>query len=145
MKIELKPATAKSPGEGEPCNPPCVWLKVVFDGGLGDAPAMLDSWPDHAEWLDYEMEWGGLQVLIGDSDGTEWWEWMLRNGIAPGQEFWARVEQPTYSWDYWGEHDVEYGDWEIARREPIPDDRAGRLWLAWFKDLDCRKIMNMDL
>lgn len=145
--MDWKPLiAAEKPEEDEPielCNPPFVWIKVVFDGGMDDDPALLESWPEHCGWLDYEMECRGLQALIGDDDGTFWWEWMLHNGIAPGQEFWVKVQRVSYTTDYWGEHGVDYGDWEITAREPMPEDRAGRLWFAWVKDLDNRKIEIM--
>ncbi len=126
--------------EPESCNPSHVWLKIVFDGGMEDNPALLDSWPENADWLDWEMECAGLEALINRSHDEPWWQWAIRNGIAPGQEFIVRVERPTYERDYYGESDVDYGDWEIVGREPMTDDRAGRLWFAWIKDLDNRKI-----
>jgi hypothetical protein len=122
------------------CNPHVVWLRVVYDGGAEDTPALLDSFPPGAEWLEYEFECGGLENILGCNGGQPWWEWMLREGIAPRQEFLVRVERPCYTKDYWGEHDIDYGDATVVWRKPLPDGVDGMLWFAWIRDVDWQKV-----
>ena len=68
---------------------------------------------------------------------------MLENGIAPRQAFTCRIAKPTYTTDYWGEHDVEYEPAEIIWVEPVSHEMEALLWFGWFKDLEYQEIVMM--
>lgn len=104
---------------------------LTFDGGLEDNPTLLSYWPELLEWFEAEVDAAGICGIL-DIDSSILW--MLHNGIAPGQKFVVRIEQPTYIRDYWGEYDVEYGDWDIVWREPLSDNLAWRAWVGAFFD-----------
>jgi hypothetical protein len=140
--MKLVPLEPEEELDYAPCSPKCALLSIVFDGGLEDNPAILETYPKDIEWLDYEMEGGGLENLLG-CDG-KWYDWMLREGIAPGQEFTVRVPMPAYTTDYWGEHDVDYGDAEVIFKQPMSDLVSGCLWFAWFRDIDYAKLAIME-
>lgn len=130
-------AADPEPEDWETCDPPFVTILAVFDGGPEDGPTLLGSDPPNAGWLDWELEAASLGNLLG-IESIPSWDWMLREGIAPGQEFLVRIPRPTYTRDYWGEHDVEYGDVEITWRQPTA--RPDLLWFAWLTDLDPGRI-----
>jgi hypothetical protein len=126
----------------EDLDPPYVFLSIVFDGGLEDSPALVGVYPSNVRWFGCEYDGCcGLEGFLG-CDRT-WYEWMLHEGIAPGQRFVVRVPQPSYFRDYDGEYDVEYGDAYVVWKQPLPQGTEWMLWFAWFKDLDFRNIVVM--
>jgi hypothetical protein len=86
-------------------------LLIVFDGGPEDYPTLLDVWPPNVEWFEEELSEIGLSTLLGIEGPV--YDWMLRNGVDPNRKTWVRVGQPTYTRDYWGDHDVIYGDVDV--------------------------------
>lgn len=141
LPLQAAPEEEPEEPEGPRSASSYVFVTVMFDGGMGDGPSVIDSYPPCVEWFDYECDNGMLECLMG-CEG-KWPEWMLREGIAPGQQFVIRVSEPSYTKDCWGEYDVDYGDWEIVQRQPLPDGVAGMLWFAWFRDIEYRRIEIM--
>jgi hypothetical protein len=121
------------PEEKEATYPPIVYATfVVYD--IMERPELLDLLPDeHVGWTDCEDHtWEDLLNAPKMSHDTNWVRWMLEQGIAPGQEFTVRIEQPEHTQDYWGECDVIYGKAVVTSRETLSELKASLLWMgAW--------------
>ena len=83
-------------------------------------------WPEYPEtWVDYVVNEGGWAdaLYIEDASGDGARDWLLRQGIAPGQPFLVRFFgfRPATP-DYWGEYDGEDWSYEILARGPAPED-----------------------
>lgn len=118
-----------------------AWLLMAFNCDVNDGPDVLEVYPDEEEayspllrWYEAEMNNDSShRLLLGvDAYGWEGWPaWMLEHGIAPTQLFRLRIQPPQYDCDYWGEWDVEYGDYEVVWREHMSNERSAALWASW--------------
>lgn len=108
-----------------------VIVELTFIDGLDDPPEVEDIL-NRFEWFETELSDSGIFALLDDGESTNWTDWKLRQGIAPGQSFKVVIHPPAYRQDYWGEWDILYGDWEITWREPLSDDIVWRAWLGSF-------------
>lgn len=59
-----------------------------------------------------------------------WTRWALRRGIAPGQPFLLRIEEPVWSQDYYGECDSSI-EGEVVRMEEWSKQRIVNAWHGW--------------
>lgn len=101
------------PVEGEPGRE--TWIYAFENVGDGGYPA----------WLDYELDAVGWKQILGiesailEGDDDESLDWLLREGILPGQPFCVELT-PHYSTDYWtNECDIEI-DVTIVGTKPHP-------------------------
>jgi len=104
-----------------------------------DGPTLFDVHPHGIEWFEIEMETLGICDALESMLHVrrDWATWMLENGIAPGQEFLARVSKPTVhhyttEWDW--ESDITYGAWEILERAPLSPATTAAAWAGWLAD-----------
>jgi hypothetical protein len=84
-------------------------------------------------WLQFELQEDSWGPLLGIGYPLDEERWLLENGVAPGQPFKVRIEQPHYykSWTDCGyEYDCDYGDWDIVERASWDRDRV---MLAWYQ------------
>jgi len=87
------------------------------------------SFDDIPDWLDYELSEVGWQTVFDIHDPEKF---ALEHGLCPGQEFTIVVHPPTYTTDYWGEHDVEY-DWEMLGPVSLPPEVHLERWQDWLE------------
>jgi hypothetical protein len=114
------------------------WVKPVEDGFDFDIkPAKVEDYiGKKPKWFTEYIKENGLDFFVpwGLSDAVV--NFCLLNGIAPNQNFSIRVEEPTYTCDYWGECDEDI-DVGICDIEPIDD--AEERWSKYIKN---RKILS---
>lgn len=117
-----------------------IWLRCV-DGG---EDVYLEQIEDRTvqdigevpEWFREELSQGGLDGMIDHRHLTiesgvgwvfaqTWTQWMLENGLVPGQPFRVGIDKPHYykcSYEY-DEWDCEWNSW-IDAIEPWPAKRS---------------------
>jgi len=92
------------------------WV-IHEDGGYLE---ILDTAPEHVS-----------VTHDGYTFSSNWIDWAIQNGIAPGQPFCIRFGKPNYyqcgGYEYPSEWDVEY-DWEIMYVEPWEPERVRKAW-----------------
>lgn len=114
-----------------------VWIWVRLHGHdlewdeIGDS----DGQPE-PEWLSYELQENGLDMITGIDATTFRPEgrlvWLLEQGLAPEQPFLLEIGAPVYSTDYWGETDWEI-HCRIVKKEPWDELRSCDVLEAYLK------------
>ena len=92
-------------------------------------------WLEYPEtWVDFIHDgtgWAGL-LRIEDSEGEGCRDWLLREGIAPGQPFLVRFHSfAAAAPDYYGGYDGEDWDHEILARGPAPENVLAEIERVW--------------
>lgn len=90
--------------------------------------------PHPQHWLGFEMDAIGLNELLG-FEGTDEAkeEFLLQQGIAPGQRF--RIEATYHSYQTWTDYGYEYDadtDWSVINIEPWTVDQIVEAWENYF-------------
>jgi|SRR6516164_48544 hypothetical protein len=103
-----------------------VWLRVdsVEDGPQRDEVSWIGRRREWCDWVIDETGWAG--ILDVDTLSGGWLDFLLREGVAPGQLFYVRLHC-TYYQDYEGEWDMDV-DWEVVARELWNEVEV---WIAW--------------
>ncbi len=121
-----------------------VWAQLVPDGlgsleaeTLAPLPDHWDGEPDHyydgGAWLHEEISALDWKFFLG-IPWREGLEWAMEHGIAPYQPFLIWIEPPIYSRDYWGETDVDPGEWDILAITPLSAEEILENWAEVFED-----------
>jgi hypothetical protein len=93
--------------------------------------------PHPGHWLSCELDNTSLaEMLVGHNtayeDHKETIDWMMREGIAPGQMFMIEAWYNCYQ-DHWGDWDCEV-DYRIMDREPMTAKQSVEAWLTYFQE-----------
>lgn len=102
-----------------------IW--VEFEGPELNLMELAPDDELRPEWLRYELAENSLDFILGIEgiDEEDRMKWLLQEGIAPGQPFLLEVIQPTYSYGYYGDCDVEY-DYDIVKVQPWTPEAVAR-------------------
>jgi len=109
-----------------------MWLVATESWEWGQLKLDLDCEPPpYNHWLSGEMDAvGDLDDILGVSEVEGVEQFLLENGIAPGQPFFVQTAFWCHQ-DYWGEWDsgVEMEVVDIAKWDP---ERVAIAWEAFF-------------
>lgn len=112
-----------------------VWL--VVDSTADGVETADDRWigrrPHRFESAIYETGW---ESILGVAHYDDWRDFLLREGLAPGQSFLVRVCFSSHR-DYWGEYDEDWDVEVVARERMLPDEHL----LAWETELGAEAIL----
>jgi len=117
-------------GKKNPTSRQYVWLRIDC---IGDGPEDVgERWIGRRDdYHDEELRESGWTHILDLAWDQDWDAWMLREGIAPGQEFLVDIEATyTKSWtDYGYEYDVEFAV-EIVARAPRSPAEVVAQWVG---------------
>jgi hypothetical protein len=127
----------------------CVWSSFPYPYPDEKAIEELKICPQHN--IDIEIENSGLFELLNGGyvpyDEFNVTNWLMANGLAPGQPFRVDAEAVyTSSYDYWGggyEWDMDF-EWEIVEKRPLTEDglTPEQAWLRWADELPGLPLAN---
>lgn len=97
-----------------------VWCVIENPADGVDTWDALDEELGEIPWWWNEYTDLGLTYVVTDGnarrDHNATITWMLLHGIAPGQPFLVQFTRPTFSVDYFGEHDMDWSCGVVAVR-----------------------------
>lgn len=106
--------------------PARIWVQLHGHDLEWNEIGESDGTPE-PEWLQYEMQEAGLDMIVGIDASTFRPEkrlgWLLKQGLAPEQPFCLEIGTPHYSTSYYGETNVEY-DCDIVEKAPWTPERV---------------------
>lgn len=82
------------------------------------------------KWFYYEQENWALSELLGWTHQDTIVEFLLTNGLCPGQEFVFEFDV-SYFQLFEGDWDADVVDFEIVECQSLPDDFHALAWEAW--------------